>query len=180
MWECVSTDNLVESTGLHDVILYLLDGANPPLVDINDRNSRNETILHRVVELGIEDLGRELIRRGADILAMDEEGICPLSTSLNYQASWLVDEFERCGREKEMYDRAVSSGQGQDGIFQYFTYFILAGYSEKAVEILNSGTLSINAEEATELMNSCRGNFESMKNPVETFELLESLGATTD
>ena len=33
------------------------------------------------------------------------------------------------------------------------------------------------AEDATELLSSCSGNFEAMKEPVETFELLESLGA---
>jgi hypothetical protein len=44
--------------------------------------------------------------------------------------------------------------------FQYFTFFILTGYSEKAYRITENEYLRSNLEEATDRMNYSRGNLK--------------------
>ena len=45
------------------------------------------------------------------------------------------------------------------------------------INLSNCKNACINSDEATALFSICHGNFENMKEPVETFELLEYLGA---
>jgi hypothetical protein len=171
LWQLVKTENINDIPLLNQSILFLFDEKMIP--DINLKNSKGESLLQVIVLQDNEYLGRELIHRGADILMMDKDGLCPLSISLTYHFDWLADEFMNCGREIKLLTQGTMEMK-----FQYFTFFILTGYSEKAYQIIENEYLTITPEEATDLMNSCRGNFENMKNPVETFELLESLGAT--
>ncbi len=126
-----------------------------------------------ITSAGFERLGRELVKRGADILLMDNDGNCPLSLFLlQEEEDWLLDEFESSGKEMKL----LAFGSSEKKL-RYISYFILTGQSTKARELIGSGHIKISASDATELMNSCRGNFESMTDPVDTFELLSSLGA---
>jgi hypothetical protein len=170
LWQCMHTENINDIPLINQSILFLLDEK---VVDSNVKNNKGESLLQCAVLQDNEYLGRELIRRGSDILLMDNEGLCSLSLSLTYHYDWLVDEFAVSGREIQLLTKGSS-----DIKFQYVTFFILAGYASKAYEIIQNQYIQITPEEATDLLNSCRGNFENMKDPIETYELLESLGAS--
>ena len=62
-------------------------------------------------------------------------------------------------------------------INKYVACLILGGYGTRALSLIKSGDAHITPNEATALFSICHGNFENMKEPVETFELLEYLGA---
>jgi hypothetical protein len=171
LWQLVKTENINDIPLLNQSILFLFD--EKMISDINCQNMKHESLLQVVVTQDNEYLGRELIRRGADILLLDNDGLCPLSIALSYHMDWLLDEFVNSGREIQLLTKGSFEIK-----FQYFSFFIITGHSEKAHEMIENEYLRITSEEATDLLNSCRGNFENMKNPIETFELLESLGAT--
>ena len=161
-----------ESIQLQDMVLFLIDDGS---INVNNCNIvSGESLLHlAITSAGFERLGRELVKRGADILLMDNDGNCPLSLFLlQEEEDWLLDEFESSGKEMKL----LAFGSSEKKL-RYISYFILTGQSTKARELIGSGHIKISASEATELMNSCRGNFESMTDPVDTFELLSSLGA---
>lgn len=173
LWQCLNTENITDTPLINQSILFLLDEK---MIDINSQNMVNNnkiSILQITVLQDNEYLGRELIRRGADILLCDKDGLCPLSISLTYHYDWVMNEFTASGRELQLLKKGSS-----DIKFQYITFFILAGYAKKAYEIIQEGYITITPEEATELLSSCRGNFTNMKDPIETFELLETLGAS--
>lgn len=173
LWQCLNTENITDTPLINQSILFLLDEK---MIDINSQNMVNNnktSILQITVLQDNEYLGRELIRRGADILLCDKDGLCPLSISLTYHYDWVMNEFTASGRELQLLKKGSS-----DIKFQYITFFILAGYAKKAYEIIQEGYITITPEEATELLSSCRGNFANMKDPIETFELLETLGAS--
>ena len=62
-------------------------------------------------------------------------------------------------------------------INKYVACLILGGYGTRARALIDSKDANITSYEATALFSICHGNFENMKEPVETFELLEYLGA---
>ena len=172
LWQCMNTENINDTPLINQSILFLLDEK---IVDVNSQElgKKHESILQKAVIQDNEYLGRELIRRGADILRMDREGQCPLSISLTCQFDWVMEEFSTTGREILLLTKG-----SMDMKFQYLSYFMMAGYAKKAYEMIEQEYVRITPEEATDLLNSCRGNFQQMKDPVETFELLESLGAS--
>ena len=151
-------------------LLILIDFLS---ADVNATDISGRTPLHHLI-LNPE-VGTLLIMRGANILLCDDSGMCPLSLSFNHHQDWLLQEFEACGREAHLLQYGSN-----DELFRFVTYLILAGYSTKAQKVIQLGRVTITADDATALMSSCTGNFENMKEPVETFELLESLGARLD
>lgn len=171
-WKCRNSFLAQYEVALFKSLLYFIDEN---IVDINLFDEYNQTLLHPLVADNQETLGRELIRRGADILYMDIRGECPLSISIQENLGWVEEEFEDSGKEM----RLLSLGNIEKR-FQYVSFFILSGNPEKAKKIIKAGQVKISADEATELLNSSRGNFDSMKDPMGTFELLESLGAVLE
>lgn len=141
--------------------------------DVNATDAARRTPLHYLTHN--PELGALLLERGADILQCDETDTCPLSLSLNSDQDWLLNRFEACGGEARLLQ-----GGSADALFKYATFLILAGYSKKAETIIRKGRVTITPDDATALLSSCTGNFEKMKEPVETYELLESLGARLD
>ena len=148
----------------------LIDMLN---ADVNTTDANGRTPLHHMILQ--PETGSLLLMRGANILHCDDSGMCPLSLSLNHSQDWLLNNFEACGREAYLLEQGSS-----DELFRYATYLILAGYSTKARNVIELGRVVITPDDATALMSSCMGNFENMKEPVETYELLEALGARTD
>jgi hypothetical protein len=103
----------------------------------------------------------------------DHAGTSPLALSLSRKIDWVLGEFQSSGRQAQL----LQSSQTELKL-KYATYLIFAGHSKLAAEVIRVGGLQISAEDASHLLASCQGNFENMKEPVETFELLESLGAS--
>lgn len=153
---------------LQDSLLLLIDEE---VVSVNLLDMHQRSLLWHAVDQNLAPVGRELISRGADILSSDRSGSSPLSLALKKDVEWLLEELE----ETDLKNMVTQGGKSR--ALDFFAHFVLAGYSEEAKEIMNSGLLKVSVEEATELLRKCQGNFESMRDPVETFELLESLGA---
>jgi hypothetical protein len=117
-------------------------------------------------------IGRYLMSKGADILADDSNGWCALSMSFEFGVEWMYEAFNAEG-EAEL----LNSGD-QRRILKYVSCLINGGYCTHVREILSTGVITVDSVLATELLLSCQGNFDNMKEPIETFELLESLGAS--
>lgn len=165
---------LIQDDASQEVMLYLIDEEVIDIDFIID-SSTNQSLLHHTVIHNQPNLARELLTRGANILLMDNDNECPLSFALRLQRVWLVEEFERTGAESSFLSSTDTQGR-----FQYIMYYLLAGYGKKAMKLHAQGFVSVTAEEATELLQSCTGHFDQMKEPVETYELLMSLGANMD
>ena len=150
--------------------------------DVNYQESdTGKTLLHHLVSQDKEALGAYLIARGANIFIEDFTTAgavpqCPLSLSLKSRCDWLLQAFQSSGRQN-----ALIESRNAELIFKFATYLIFAGYAEQASAVVASGALRISGEDASELLKSCQGeNFQNMRDPVGTFELLESLGAVFD
>jgi len=135
------------------------------LANYNGEHRAEGSTLHR-------ELAGLLLMRGADVMLEDEQEVSALSLSLSKDIDWLLVEFEASGREVDLLENG-----SQIALFKYTTSLILSGYSARAAKVLEGGRVVLTAEDATELLSNCSGNFDAMKEPVETFELLESLGA---
>ena len=142
-------------------------------VNVNAVDSKGKSALHYLISY--PEIGKILLNKGSDILLDDYMGLCPLSLSFSDKSEWLLLEFEQCGREIDF----LTNGNSHE-LFKYATYLILAGHSKKAISSIKAGNIQITPLDATVLLKSCSGNFENMKEPVETFELLEALGASLD
>jgi len=175
--------------------------------DINYQEAdTGKTTLHYLVEQDEEVLGQVFIAHGADVFLNDAESNSSLSLSLSKHSDWLLDAFRLSGQydaliqqastasasadeedEDEEQQGSTSSSyknknqklrEGLQKLFNLATLLIYSGYSAQASAVLHTGLLQIDPADASELLRSCQGNFEHMRDPVETFELLESLGAT--
>ena len=133
----------------------------------------NKILLHYITEQNEKKLGKILISKGADIFHPDSTATCPLALNFSQKLDWVLREFQQSGREI-----ALLQSNNMELKLKYTTYLIYAGYSTDASNAIKVGDLQISTEDASHLFASCRGNFENMKDPIETFELLESLGAT--
>lgn len=118
-------------------------------------------------------LGKYMILKGVNILELDPAtGLSALQYGVDNKISWILDSF--IGGKGE----AAVLAHGPDSEVQgYVISLVRAGYAKAAELVLNRRAISITPDEATAILNECRGNFEGMKEPIETFELLESLGA---
>ncbi|KAJ1430949.1 hypothetical protein B484DRAFT_46547 [Ochromonadaceae sp. CCMP2298] len=129
------------------------------------------TALHYAALSDSPLIGEALIFHGADILLPDNDNNTPLSLSLAKGADWLLQAFEVFG-QKEL----LRSGR-KKRIFGYVKTLFLAGLATHLGGMLEGGDLEVSAAEAGEILGLCEGAFEGMREPVETFELLEALGA---
>jgi hypothetical protein len=169
-WQCLLMQR-------YQTVLFLIDEA---VIEIDaiceDAGAQAEqdgrSALHYAVMENAESFGRQLIRRGASIFLRDHEGESPLSRSLKQRIAWLLEEFQQSGEEDVLADH----GNDEDK-FQYISHFILTGVPDKTKKLLASNKFIISVSQATTLLNACKGSFEQMEDPVETFELLMSLGA---
>lgn len=142
--------------------------------DVNHIESETGmTLLHYMVEQDEKKLGKILVSKGADILIEDCNKVNPLALSLSKGIEWLLEEFQNSGRQARLLESNNIVGK-----LKYATVLIFAGHSALAADVIRDGGLTITPEDASQLFASCRGNFERMKDPIATFELLESLGAT--
>jgi hypothetical protein len=181
---CYSAENIPQLAQPKEMVVMLLDTFK---ADVNAQDPlTGRTALHNVLHTHRDQAGEVqsalktkhraiasvLIARGADILLDDHEGTSVLALSLSNSIDWILSEFESSGREA-----ALCQSGDQLLLFKYTTSLILSGYSKRAAHVISEGEVTITADDATALLASCTGNFEAMREPVETFELLESLGA---
>lgn len=154
----------------YETISFLVDefGAD---VNATDPTGRNPVLMLPSNAL----LGRFLVKRGCDVLAVDNTGACALSDAFEYGQNWLYETFLQCGEEEKL----LASGDA-GRIKKYVMCLIVGGLGSSAAEIMTRCGVEILPHTATELMVTCKGNFDNMKEPVETFELLDKLGAQTD
>jgi hypothetical protein len=129
------------------------------------------TALHYAAEQDSPSIGEALIFHGADPLLPDVHGMTPLQLSLDRHSDWLIRAFDTYGGQRELL-----RGR-KEAIFGYVSGLFVAGYSAHIESMLESGQLELSEEEAGVILGMCEGRFESMRDPVETFELLEALGA---
>ncbi len=150
-----------------ETITILLDDLG---ADVNAADKTGRTSL--AAQFNNSMIGQLLMSRGANPMAEDEAGSCALSITFEYGIEWMFDLWISMGSE----DKLLKS-KDKLLINKYVACLILGGYGVRAGKLIQSKDASINADEATQLFAMCQGNFENMKEPVETFELLESLGA---
>lgn len=157
-------DNLAEPLDTFVLLIDLL-GA-----DVNSTDSAGRSL----IQLMFTDpfLGKFLISRGADVLAVDGDGSCALSMSFEYGMEWMYQELEDSGKVE-----MLLASQDTKRIERFAVCLVIGGYCSHLSQLLERGVVSISPTLATQLLENCRGNFENMKEPVETFMMLERLGA---
>jgi hypothetical protein len=162
-----------------ELLMLLIDllGADPNICD-----EYGSTPLHRLFSKPL--LGRYLISRGADILRRDKNGesVLQLCLEYGYYEEWLGTAIDTLGKEAAILSSRSSA-------FEYVRLILVfGGYASKIRDITSVGagqttnaliSEPITSVEALDLLDECRsrgeGAFAQMKEPVETFELLEDL-----
>jgi hypothetical protein len=135
--------------------------------DVNARDQDGATPLHNLFSRPL--LGRFVLSRGADVLAKDSQGDTVLDLCAEYGYDWLLPAFEANGGEAVLLENAE---QAHEYAVKLITKW---GAGVKVAELVAEGLVTITPDEALELMDQCKGNFDNMKEPVETFELLERI-----
>merc|ERR1711871_625874 len=120
-------------------------------------------------------LGRFLVANGANVFMKDtgdDSGQSIISLCAEFDEKWLLDEFQELGGEATIIN-------DHKKMREYVYALIVAGYATRAKEIIDAGYIDIDARFATSIMKEIHAEFSSgtMKEAVETFELLVSLGA---
>lgn len=170
-WQCLLMQR-------YQTVLFLIDEA---VMDVDvvceDGGAQaahdGRSALHYAVAEHAESFGRQLIRRGANIFLVNQAGESPLSLAMkSSQVAWLMEEFQAAGEEEML----AASGSDADKL-QYISFFVLSGVAAKVKALLATGRFTLSSSQATTLLNACKGNFEQMEDPVDTFELLMSLDA---
>lgn len=136
--------------------------------DVNATNGDNMTPLHSLFSKPA--LGRFILSRGGDVLAKDDHGDSVLAMCAEYGYHWVLPAF------MNMHGREANLLEDPERAHEYAVILIsLWGFGTRVRELIEEGLVSISADEALDIMDTCKDNFEDMKEPVETFELLESL-----
>lgn len=156
-----------------ETLVVLLDKLHAEVNHVD--SDTGKTLLHHMVESNNVHLGSVLISRGADILQEDRAAVSPLVLNFQQKEEWVLEAFHSSGQQNAL----LQSGD-TDRILHFATQLIYAGHSQQASSVIQEGGLQISAEKASQLLASCRNNFQNMKDPIETFELLESLGASVE
>lgn len=106
------------------------------------------------------------------MLAHDAFGETPLGLCLEYDYDYLVPAFIATGGE----DALIKSNQS-GRITEYCEILLsMGGYGKRVSELVDGGSVQISGERALELLERCRVlGYDRMKQPVETFELLQKL-----
>jgi hypothetical protein len=136
--------------------------------DVNATDSDSMTPLHSL--FNNPALGRFILSRGGDVLVKDKDGDSVLTLCAEYGCSWVLPAFVSMhGREAKLLEDPVRAHE--------YAVILLAlwGHGKRVKELIDEGIVSFSADEALELLDNCAYNFGNMKEPVETFELLESL-----
>jgi hypothetical protein len=147
-----------------ELFMLLVDSLG---ADTNARDALGNCPLHTLFNKPI--LGRFLITRGADILARDCNGDSVLQLCLEYGYEWIVPAISSTGRENAILEDPV---RAKDYALSLLTF---GGYGVKVRELIEDAGVVITADEALDIMDKVQGNYDSLKDPVETFELLEEL-----
>lgn len=127
---------------------------------------------HNVISILFTDavIGRLLMNRGANILQEDFVGSCALSTSFEYGIEWMYDLWLSSGQEQ-----ILLATQDHLQVSKYVACLILGGYGVRATELINDKKGSLTPDEARSLLDICESNIENMKEPDETYALLNQL-----
>ena len=165
LW-CVQ--NLDKLDHAEDTLRLLIEGFHG---DVNYRSMKSESGAPPIMlSLRRPDIGRFLMAKGADIFLKDRSGTHALAASISAKQSWLIEEFADSEQEE-----ALFSDPDETKLREYVSWLVLAGYGTKLAKHINRGEITITAAQATILFSQCSENFASMKEPVETYELLERL-----
>lgn len=105
-------------------------------------------------------------------MAVDENGDSVLKLCFEYEYEWILPAFEKGGGEAKLFASA-----DDDRKLQYAVTLLMAGYGTKVQEMIDDEVVVFTEEKAMEIMELCNAEdrFSSMKEPVETFELLQTL-----
>jgi len=145
-----------------ETLMLLVDDLK---ANVNAVDASGSTPLHSLFSRPL--LGRFLISRGADLLAKDLNGESSLAMCIEYGYDYIVPSFVASGGE------AILLENKEKALEYAVTLVTAGGYGSKVAEMVNDGLVHISADLALELLDQCRGSFDTMKEPVETFELLE-------
>jgi len=160
--KCVeSPDELAEPL---ETLMLLVDDLK---ADINSVDANGSTPLHSLFNRPL--LGRFLVSRGADVLAKDANGESALALCIEYGYDYIVPSFVASGGEAVMFEDKAKA------LDYAITLVTAGGYGSKVAEMVNDGLVHISSDLALELLDQCRGSFDTMKEPVETFQLLERI-----
>lgn len=147
-----------------ELMMLLVDTLG---ADVNARDEEGIAPLHSLFNEPV--LGRYIVSRGGDIMSTDPNGDTVLQLCLEYGYDWILPAFEATGREKILLEDEEQANKYAEILLAY------GGCGIKVKELIEEGYVSISADTALDILDKCRGNFDSMKDPVETFELLESI-----
>ena len=136
-------------------------------------------------------LYRCLLAVGADVFIKDNEGASALDMCAEYREDWLLPAFEVYGAENKLINRYLKElkdggedipGEtyAADCLYEYVCALIMSGYATKAASFINKNYAAIKPEKATAILKKIAGEFDSMVEPLETFELLHRHGARVD
>lgn len=157
-------DSLTDARATLELLLDL--GAS---IDAPDESGRTPIIFL----FASPELGSILVRRGADILLDDDTGVCALQTTMEYGIEWLLDEFVASGREEQF----LANGD-EDERAKYGSILLFGGLATKLDGLLADKKVPIFTEEEVHILQEiCGSNMENWREPVETYELLERMGA---
>ena len=182
-WSALSAGSLTVSRDAATALLLKLAGDPDRVVepletlvllvdklgaDVNAKDDDHMTPLHSLFSKPA--LGRFILSRGGDVLAKDDNGDSVLSLCAEYGYPWVLPAFMSMhGREAELL-------ADPERAHEYLVLLIsLWGFGVRARALIDEGVANLSADEALDIMDACRENFESMKEPVETFELLEMI-----
>jgi hypothetical protein len=154
-----------------ELITMLVDELN---ADVNSVDSEGRTALEMIV-LAEPLIVRFLISRGANAMLQNNNGSCALSISFEYGIEMLYEYYISYGCETKL-----KESKDTDSITRYTACLISGGYGQKAQEYINEFKLEFSPEIATAMLEICKGNMENLKEPIETFLLLDSLGAVVE
>ena len=148
-----------------ETLVLLVDKLD---ADVNATNGNMMTPMHSL--FSCPALGRFVLSRGGDVLLKDDNGDSVLALCAEYGYNWLLPAFI------SMHSREAKLLEDRDRAHEYAVVMLtLWGYGTRVSELIEDGLVSFSADEALQLMEVCTNNFENMKEPVETFELLEAL-----
>jgi hypothetical protein len=161
--KCCNTDPEEIKEPLETIVLLVdLLGA-----DVNARDADGMTPLHSLFSQPL--LGRFILSRGGDVLAKNADGDSVLDLCAEYGYDWILPAFEARGEEEKLLE---NPSRAKDYAISLITKWGMGG---KVAEMLADDLVVITADEALEMLDTLQGRFDELKQPIETFELLESL-----
>ena len=160
--ECI--ENIEQVNEPLEKMMMLVDnlGANVNASRSETKNSPLHSLFNHPV------LGRFILSRGADILAKDNNGDCPLSLCLEYGYDWIVPAFVANDGESKLKENS-------EKVKEYAILLMVGGYASRVSDLIDEEIVKITAEEALALLESNQNRYQELVEPVETFELLENL-----